>query len=306
MTDRTYAPPLPERSLARTLAEVDETGIAAVLEPTGAVLIRDAGIAEPAALAELAERLGLTTVAQPEPFAPRRPLAPGVWSQTAWPSTSPMCMHHELGWQRNPPAYLLIACQYAPETGGRTGVADGRALLSRLPERIVEQASQHGWTLIRRYAGGLVGMSWQEAFDGMDRAALEAYARTEQIELQWQPDRLVTRRHRPALRPTGTSGTVAWSNLLAFCSEWTMDPAVRDFLVATMGRDGLPFETTFGDGSPFPAADVEAVHAGYEQITAWVSWRAGDVLLLDNVRTAHSVEPFTGRREMAVVHAAAR
>lgn len=303
MTDRTYAATLPERSLAETLSEVGDAGVAALLEPTGAVLIRGAGLASAIALAEFATALGLAAVEQREPFAPRRQLGPGVWSQAAWPSTSPMCMHHELGWQRHPPDYLLISCLWPPTSGGRTGVADGRALLPLLPDRIVDPASRHGWTLVRRYAGGLIGMSWQEAFGGPDRGAVEAYARAEEIALEWEADRLVTRRLRPALRPTGTSGTPAWSNLLAFCSEWTMDPAVREFLVATMGRDGLPFETALGDGSPLPAGDVETVHAGYELITAWVTWQAGDVLLLDNLRTAHSVEPFTGQREMAVMHA---
>ena len=196
-----------------------------------------------------------------------------------------------------------MACLQEPETGGRTGVADGRAVLARLPRMLLERARRHGWTLVRRYAEGLVGMLWQQAFPAMGSTDVARYAAAEGIELTWEGDRLVTRRHRPAVRPAGPDGCLAWSNLLAFCSEWTMDPAVREFLVATVGRTGLPFETTLGDGSPFTADDVEAVNRAYDEVAVHVSWRAGDVLLLDNVRTAHSTEAFTGERRMAVLHA---
>lgn len=277
---------------------------ASLLEPAGAVLIRGAAVTGPAELAELAASLGLTPVAQLEPFAPRRLLGPGVWSAPAWPRNAPMCMHHELGWQRDPPPYLLIACLRPADSGGRTGLADGRAVLPLLPSALVKRARAHGWTLVRRYAVGLISMPWRDAFAGMDVAAVEAYAAAEGIELEWGPDRLVTRRTRSAVRATGADGVPAWSNLLPFCSEWTMDRSVRDFLVSTLGRDGLPFETSLGDGSPFTALDVETVNAAYDEVTVYVGWRPGDVVLLDNVRAAHSTEPFTGEREMAVLHAA--
>ena len=97
----------------------------------------------------------------------------------------------------------------------------------------------------------------------------------------------------------------AWSNLLAFCSEWTMDPAVRAYLTATIGPEALPFTTSFGDGSPCTAADVDTINAAYDRATVHVRWRAGDVLVLDNLRTAHSMEAYTGERRMAVLHATA-
>jgi hypothetical protein len=275
------------------------------LHDTGAVVIRDACVTSAAALAELAGQLGLAARDQPEPFAARQPLGRGVWTGLAWPATSPMCMHHELGWETEPPSHLLVACLTPAQSGGRTGVADGRAVLGLLPGGLAERAARAGWTLTRRYAEGLIGMPWQAAFAEMDRAGVEAYAAAEDIELTWDTNCLVTRRTRPAIRATGTDGIPAWTNLLAFCSEWTMDPAIRDYLVETLGREALPYETEFGDGSPFTAADVDTVNDAYDLATAYITWRAGDVLLLDNRRTAHSVEPFTGGRQMAVLHAVA-
>ncbi|MFJ9712429.1 TauD/TfdA family dioxygenase [Streptomyces sp. NPDC101234] len=278
-------------------------GVRELLEPSGAVVVRGAGVDGADALAELADGLGLAALDQLEPFAARQPLGRGVWSQPAWPGTSPMCMHHELGWQRQPPPFLLVACLRTADSGGATGVADGRAVLPLLPDRMTERAGRNGWTLVRRYTGGLIGMSWQDAFPGLDAAAVEAYAAAEGVELTWDDRGLVTRRTRPAIRSTAPDGPLAWSNLLAFCSEWTMDPPVRDYLVTALGRPGLPFETCYGDGEPFTKADVDTVNAAYDRAAARIHWQAGDVLLLDNIRTAHSMEPATGDRRTAVLHA---
>lgn len=272
-----------------------------VLERTGACVIRDGGINHAGDLAAFTAALGLAPVAQLEPFTARKPLAPGVWSGPNWPANAPMCMHHELGWQRTPPPHMLVACLRPPASGGRTGLADGRAVLDRLPGDLVSRARSYGWTLTRRYADGLISMGWLDAFPGMDAQAVEAYAADEGITLEWGRGTLVTRRTRPAIRGTDAP---AWSNLLAFCSEWAMEPAVREFLVTTLGRDGLPFETCFGDGTPFTAHDVTTVNAAYEAVTDHVTLRAGDVLILDNARVAHSMEPCSGIRATAVVHAA--
>ena len=41
----------------------------------------------------------------------------------------------------------------------------------------------------------------------------------------------------------------------------------------------------------------------YETNTVRQPWQAGDVMLVDNVRTAHSREPFEGPREVLVAMA---
>jgi hypothetical protein len=212
-------------------------------------------------------------------------------------------MHHELGWQRTPPPFLLIACLRPAASGGRTGVADGRTVLAMLPG-LAERAERVGWALVRRYGLRLVGMRWQDAFCGWKAAEVVAYAAAEAIDLDWDGDWLVTNRLRPAIRPTGPDGEPAWSNLLAFCSEWTLDPGVREYLVSTLGGQALPFETAFGDGTPFTAKDVAATTSAYDRATAHVAWAPGQVLMLDNVRTAHSTEPYVGDRRMALLHAA--
>ncbi len=59
------------------------------------------------------------------------------------------------------------------------------------------------------------------------------------------------------------------------------------------GADGLPFNTRFGNGDPIGEDVVELLNSVYEAHTAREPWQAGDLMLVDNIRTAHSREPLS-------------
>ncbi len=69
------------------------------------------------------------------------------------------------------------------------------------------------------------------------------------------------------------------------------------------GGDGLPFNTRFGNGDPINADIVQTINEAYEAHTARERWEAGDLLLVDNIRTAHAREPFEGPRDVVVAMA---
>ena len=61
----------------------------------------------------------------------------------------------------------------------------------------------------------------------------------------------------------------------------------------------MPFNTHFGNREPV----VELLDKGYEESTERERWQAGDLMLVDNVRTAHAREPFEGPRKVLVAMA---
>jgi hypothetical protein len=78
---------------------------------------------------------------------------------------------------------------------------------------------------------------------------------------------------------------------------------VREYLVDVYGEEGLPFTTRFGNGDPIGADVVRVINEAYEAHTAREPWQAGDLMLVDNIRTAHGREPFEGPREVLVAMA---
>jgi alpha-ketoglutarate-dependent taurine dioxygenase len=238
-----------------------------------------------------------------EAFAARQTYSDGVYSSAKWPANQPMCMHHELSYTLEFPGMMLFACLRAPTGGGATAVADSPTVLAALPPELVERFEREGWLLTRSY-NDEIGASIAEAFGTEDRSAVESYCRSNAIEFEWQPDGgLRTRQRRSAVVPHPVTGQRCWFNQIAFLNEWTLAPEVREFLVDVYGADGLPFNTRFGGGDPIGEDVVQLLNRVYDANTVREPWQAGDLMLVDNVRTAHSREAFEGPREVLVAMA---
>ncbi|MBE9048515.1 TauD/TfdA family dioxygenase [Pleurocapsales cyanobacterium LEGE 10410] len=75
---------------------------------------------------------------------------------------------------------------------------------------------------------------------------------------------------------------------------------VRESLLSVFGKESLPRNVYYGDGSPLESQDIEAIDKAYEQATVSFPWQKGDILMLDNVLTAHSRNPYKGERKIVV------
>ncbi|HTF49571.1 MAG TPA: TauD/TfdA family dioxygenase [Pseudonocardia sp.] len=266
----------------------------------GSVLVRGLGLRDRAEVAAVFARLASDLMTEKEAFAPREAYSGGVYSSTKWPSNQQMCMHHELSYTLEFPGVLMFACLTAPTRGGATAVADSPSVLDALPADLVARFEREGWLLTRNY-NDEIGASYAEAFGTDDRGAVESYCRANAIEFEWQPDGgLRTRQRRYAVLLHPVTGQRCWFNQVAFLNEWTLDAEVREFLVDMYGVDGLPFNTRFGHGDRIGEDVVVLLNQVYASHTMREPWQVGDLLLVDNIRSAHSREPFEGPREVLV------
>ena len=269
----------------------------------GALLVRGLGLRDADEVAAVVGRLAADLVGEREPFAARDRYPGGLYSATKWPQNLLMCMHHELSYTTEFPGLMVFACLVAPSEGGATGVSDSTQVLRTLPADLVARFERDGWMLTRSY-NDEIGATVEEAFGTEDRATIEAYCRANGIEFGWQPDGgLQTRQRRSAIVRHPVTGERCWFNQIAFLNEWTLEPEVREFLIDVYGEDGLPFNTRYGNGDPIGPEVVDLLNEIYEAHTLAEPWRAGDLLLVDNVRCAHSREPYSGAREVVVAMA---
>jgi alpha-ketoglutarate-dependent taurine dioxygenase len=266
----------------------------------GSVLVRGLGLHDTDETGTIFKQLATGLMTEREAFAPRRIYTDGVYSSSTWPANQPMCMHHELSYRFEFPGLLLFACLSAPTSGGMTGVADAPTVLNALPTKLSKRFEREGWMLTRNY-NDEIGASYAEAFGTEDRRAVEDYCRANAIEFEWQPDGgLRTRQRRCAIGHHPVTGQRCWFNQIAFLNEWTLDPEVREYLVDVYGEDGLPFNTRFGNGDSIGEDIVQLLNQVYEAHTMREPWQVGDLLLVDNVRCAHSREAYEGPREILV------
>ncbi|AEW95048.1 MULTISPECIES: TauD/TfdA family dioxygenase [Streptomycetaceae] len=271
-----------------------------LLDSAGAVLVRGLGLASPADLARAARDLGVTPMPEREGFTSRDDLGDGVHSASHWPADEPMCMHHERSYAAEVPGIAMFGCLTAPASGGATAISDAAAVLAALPAELVERFETHGWLLARSYRD--VGVTLTEAFGTEDRAAVSAYCDAQAITHEWLPDgALHTRQLRAAVVRHPRTGARLWFNQAAFLNERTLDPVVREYLLSLYGPGSLPFSTYHGDGEPIDEQAIGVINEVYTAHTVREPWRAGDLLVLDNLRTAHSREAYQGEREVVAL-----
>ena len=211
-----------------------------------------------------------------------------------------MCMHHEL-------SYLLATADpddvrlhhrahHRRSHGG--GRLDGRA--PRVAAGLVERFEREGWLLTRSYNDEL-GASSADAFGTDDppghRELLPGKQNRLRVATRWWTAHLAaTQCGRPSSghrRPV----LVQPNRLPQRMDDGPRSPRIPG---RCLRRRRAAVQHPVRDGDPIGEDVVQLLNDAYEANTVREPWRAGDLLLVDNVRTAHSREPFTGPRDIVV------
>ena len=231
-----------------------------------------------------------------EGATPRVELSDKIYSSTEFPPNQTIALHNELNYVTTWPMKIWFFCVQAAEQGGATPIGDVRKVFQRLSPKLRERFIEKGWMLVRNFGDG-VGLPWQTSFRITDKAVLEAYCRKSEIECEWKGiDHLKTRQTRPAVAKHPKTGEMVWFNHTAFWHMSSLEPSLREVLMHEFGEDGLPYNTYYGDGSKIEDSEVEELREAYRQETIAFPWEAGDILMLDNMLTAHGRSPYSGER----------
>ena len=218
--------------------------------------------------------------------SPRERVEGSVYMSTTFPPQYTLCQHFEMAYLPRWPLRLLFCCETPPTGGGETPVASSRALMKRLPPRIVETFAKKK-VMYTRQLGKAFTRTWQEAFETNDRQVVEAYCRKLGIKVDWTNDdgvRLTHVAQGTAVHPQ--TGEVTWFNSAHFFHE-AMDS------IPNTGQ-----HCYHGDGSPIDIEMLREVRAAFDEITITFPWKRGDLLVIDNMLATHGRNPFSGPRRI--------
>lgn len=286
-----------------TWAEANRAGMEERLLRHGALLFRGFGVAEIEDLQRFVRAVCGDLLEYRERSSPRSELADRVYTSTDYPAEQPIFPHNEHSYAKRFPLKLFFSCVVPSETGGETPVGDTRRIFGRIAPEVRERFQEKGWMYVRNFHPGF-GLSWRTVFQTGDKGRVEEYCREAGIEFEWRPgDRLRTRQVRPAAAVHPRTGETVWFNHATFFHVSTLAPAIREPLLRDFGEDDLPNNTYYGDGSPIEPEVAEHLRQAYRSEMVELPWRRGDVLLIDNMLTAHARNPFTGPRKIAVAMA---
>lgn len=238
-----------------------------------------------------------------ERSSPRSELKKGIYTSTDYPSDQSIHFHNEQSYGRSWPMKLWFFCLIPAEQGGATPIADGRKVYQRISPEIRERFLEKKVMYMRNYGDGL-GLTWQTAFQTRSKSDVEDYCRRSQISFEWKGnDRLRTRQIFATIINHPRTGEPVWFEHTAFFHISSLQPHVREALMAEFEEDDLPMNTYYGDGTPIEISVLEEIREAYRQEAVAFPWQKRDLLLIDNVLVSHSRQSYVGDRKILVAMA---
>ncbi|HEX5709539.1 MAG TPA: condensation domain-containing protein [Pyrinomonadaceae bacterium] len=231
---------------------------------------------------------------------PRAQEGVNVYQATPYPSNKTILFHNESSHLDRWPLKQWFFCVKAAAQGGETPLVDSRKIYRLLDPAIIERFTAKKLLYVRNFTGGL-DVSWQDFFKTTDRAAVEDHCRKASIECEWtRGGGLRTRRVCPAVSRHPVTGESVFFNQIQLHHVACLDREMRQSLLTSFDVDDLPRNVYYGDGTPIEDSVVEEITQTYWGAAVTFPWQEGDILLLDNMLTAHARNPYLGERKIVV------
>jgi amino acid adenylation domain-containing protein len=265
----------------------------------GAILFRNCQLNSIADFEKLAENIC------PNLFSnygdlPRTGVSDKVYGSTPYPADKTILFHNESSHLHCYPQKIWFFCIQPALEGGETPIVDCRQVYQLLDSKVREKLEQKQLMYVRNYIEGL-DVSWQNFFHTEDKSVVEDYCHKSEMQFEWLPNNgLRTRKIRPAIALHPMTQEKTFFNQIQLHHISYLDPHIRDSLLSVFGEENLPRNVYYGDGSSLKTEDIEAINTAYQQAKISFPWQQGDVLMLDNLLTAHSRNPYKGDRKIVV------
>ena len=231
---------------------------------------------------------------------PRTAVGHGVYTATEYPASQVIPLHNECAYQRAWPMRLFFHCVTPAATGGETPIADTVGVTDRIDAGVRDRFRRLGVLYVRNYRKQL-DVPWQTVFQTNDPAVVERFCAEQDIELEWRPNEgLRTRQVCQALATHPRTGQEVWMNQAHLFHVSSLEPRARESLLRLCGADDLPRNCFYGDGTAIEVDVLEHVRDAFRAEEVAFPWRAGDVLVLDNMLVSHGRRPFTGDRRVLI------
>jgi alpha-ketoglutarate-dependent taurine dioxygenase len=232
--------------------------------------------------------------------SPRHEVGEHVYTSTDYPANQRIFLHNEGTYWLTWPLKIYFCCLKAPEQGGATPIADTRRIYQRVDPAVRQRFVEKKILYVRNYNDGF-GLRWQNSYQTEDPAEVDRYCLEKQIETEWKSsDRLRTRQVRDAVAIHPRTGEPVWFNHMTFFHVSTLEPEIRQSLLAEFSEEELPYNTYYGDGTPIEPEVLDHLRSIYLDEKIIFPWQENDVLMLDNMSVAHAREAYQGERLIVV------
>lgn len=231
-----------------------------------------------------------------EETSPRSRLSDRVFTSTDYPPQYPIQLHHEFSYRRDYPHRLVFCCIRPADAGGATPLADSRKVLSRIPADLASRFESQGVRYLRNFSE--LGIAWQDAFGESSKEKVAGYCLANDIEYSWSGEQLQTRQVASAVTIHPVTGERTWFNSILNLNVAGVEPETVRQALQALPESMFPTNTAYASGDPIEPEVIDFLRRVYLEETVRFTWQTGDLLLIDNVLTAHGRDPFEGHRRV--------
>lgn len=231
---------------------------------------------------------------------PKKEEGTNIYRSTPYPEQKMILFHNESSHLASWPRKQWFFCELPSRGGGATPLVDVREIVRRLPQELVTKFEQKSLLYIRTFTEGF-DVSWRDFFKTADRAEVEAKCRAAGAEFVWlDGEDLQTRTPCHAIVRHPVTSERVFFNQIQLHHPSSLDEPTRQDLTDLLGADRLPRNVLYGDGTPIEDTVMALIGELYEACAVRISWQRGDVIMLDNMLTAHARDPYEGPRKIVV------
>ncbi|SKC85439.1 Taurine dioxygenase, alpha-ketoglutarate-dependent [Burkholderia sp. CF099] len=277
------------------------------IERAGGVLFTGFDVPSIDTFQQFAASFGSPLIGYEFASTPRSQVEGAVYTSTEYPPHRSIPLHNEQSYTREWPMRIWFHCALAARSGGATPIADSRAIYRALDPALIERFARRELLYVRNFGQGL-DLPWQQSFGTEDPRAVDAMCAARGIDCEWREDDdgeplLRTRELCQAVAVHPRTGERVWFNQAHLFHLSALDEDMQEALVDAVGLDNVPRNVYYGDGAPLEADALAEIRGVLDQQRIVFPWTGGDVVMLDNMLTAHARDPFEGPRKVVVAMA---
>lgn len=235
-----------------------------------------------------------------EKRSPRTTLAKNVFSSTIYPEDQHIHFHNTTSFSHQWPMKIWFSCFKPAEQLGHTPISDCRKTLSKLSKALRKKFEKYGVMYVRNF-NEQVGLPWQHTFDTSEHKEVEIYCKKHSIAYEWiGEDALRTKQIRHAIATHPKTGDKVWFNQGHHFNVLSLDKQVSSAMLNNYSEENLPRNSYFGNGDKITQDMIDEITECYKEYECSFPWQKGDVMMLDNMLTAHARTPYKGDRLIAL------
>ena len=194
---------------------------------------------------------------------PRTRLGGKIYTATEYPADQAIPLHNENSYTNFWPQKIYFFCVLTAKEGGQTPVADSRKVYNLINPAVRNKFKKNGIMYVRNFIPG-IDLSWQEVFQTADPNDVATFCEKNKIAYSWLQNQSAvlqtTQICQATLKHPKTSENV-WFNQAHLFHISALPKENVEYLLSEVGKDYLPRNSYYGDGSEIDNEDLNHIRA---------------------------------------------